>query len=81
VNANTPQIPEASPGQSALANRYGSKRDVAIMVQMSLRTVDNFVAQGCPHLKIGKRRLRFDMDEVRQWLAETFRTQRRGAAR
>lgn len=57
--------------------RYGSKRDVAAMVQMSVRSVDNFVAKGCPHLRVSSRRLRFDMGEVRQWLAENFRTQRR----
>jgi len=60
------------------APRYGSKRDVAQMVQMSLRSVDNFLREGCPHLKLGKRRVRFDMAEVRQWLADNFRTQRRG---
>ena len=82
MNGNILQQPEASPGQSALTiPRYGSKRDVASMVQMSVRTVDNLVAQGCPHLKLGQRRLRFDMAEVRQWLADNFRTQRRGAAR
>ena len=60
-----------------LPARYGSKRDVAAMVQMSPRSVDNFIAQGCPHLKLGKRRVRFDMAEVRRWLADNFRTQRR----
>ena len=57
--------------------RYGSKRDVAAMIQMSVRSVDNFVAKGCPHLRVSSRRLRFDMGEVRAWLADNFRTQRR----
>lgn len=84
--------PDTAPGnQTSLAAlsaqgrelpaHYGSKRDVAAMVQMSVRSVDNFVAAGCPHLKLGKRRLRFDMGEVRQWLADNFRTQRRRAAK
>lgn len=60
--------------------RYGSKRDVAQMVQMSVRSVDNFLRDGCPHLKLGKRRVRFDLGEVRMWLADNFRTQRRSAA-
>ena len=59
--------------------RYGSKRDVAAMLQMSVRTVDNFVAKGCPHLRVSSRRLRFDMGEVRLWLAENFHVQRRAA--
>jgi predicted DNA-binding transcriptional regulator AlpA len=66
--------------QLAAVPRYGSKRDVAAMLQMSVRSVDNFVARGCPHLKVSSRRLRFDMAEVRVWLADTFRTQRRGPA-
>lgn len=72
-------LPEVPTGQSLLGAvaRYGGKRDVASMVQMSVRSVDNLVAQGCPHLKLGKRRVRFDMAEVRQWLADNFRTQRR----
>lgn len=63
----------------ATIQQYGSKRDVARMLQMSVRSVDNFVARGCPHLAVSSRRLRFDMAEVRAWLAENFRTQRRAA--
>jgi len=63
---------------AATVPRYGSKRDVASMVQMSVRSVDNFINEGCPHLKLGKRRVRFDMVETRHWLAEKFRVQRRG---
>jgi len=47
------------------------------MVQLSVRSIDNFLAQGCPHLKLGKRRVRFDMIEVRQWLTDKFHVQRR----
>jgi predicted DNA-binding transcriptional regulator AlpA len=72
--------PETAPGLSAAGAmpRYGGKRDVAQMMQMSTRSVDNFLARGCPHLKIGKRRIRFDMSEVRAWLTDNFHTQRRG---
>jgi predicted DNA-binding transcriptional regulator AlpA len=72
--------PDTANGNQPLATvptRYGSKRDVAAMLQMSVRTVDNFVAAGCPHLRVSSRRLRFDMAEVRQWLSDNFRTQRR----
>ncbi len=76
---NIQPLETATSNQSSLAAvpRYGSKRDVAAMLQMSIRTVDNFVAAGCPHLRVSSRRLRFDMAEVRQWLADNFRTQRR----
>ena len=76
--------PDAAAGNKSATNtatlpRYGSKRDVAAMLQMSVRTVDNLCAAGLPFLAISKRRLRFDMAEVRQWLADTYRTQRRAA--
>ena len=73
--------PEATVTTNHNSLRYGSKRDVAQMLQMSVRSVDNFVARGCPHLKVSSRRLRFDMAEVRQWITDTYRIQRRGAAR
>jgi hypothetical protein len=73
--------PDAATGDEKLAvPRYGSKRDVGAMIQMSPRSVDNLVAKGMPFLALSRRRLRFDMGEVRQWLADNFRTQRRGPA-
>jgi hypothetical protein len=65
----------------ATVPRYGSKRDVAAMLQMSVRSVDNFCAAGMPFLRVSSRKLRFDMAEVRQWLSETYRTQRIGGAK
>ena len=72
-------VPDVATGNSSLAAvpRYGGKKDVAQMVQLSVRSIDNFLAQGCPHLKLGKRRVRFDMIEVRQWLTDKFHVQRR----
>jgi predicted DNA-binding transcriptional regulator AlpA len=58
--------------------RYGDKKAVAAMLGMSQRTVSNFLTQGCPHLALGKRRVRFDMEEVRAWLKERFGTRRIG---
>jgi predicted DNA-binding transcriptional regulator AlpA len=74
--------PEATAGslKSAAGNfpRYWDKKAVAAMLDMSERTVSNFLAQGCPHLALGKRRVRFDMEEVRAWLKERFGTRRIG---
>jgi len=83
VNENILKSPDANPGQSALATppRYLSKRDLAALVQMSVRWVDSICAAGCPHLKLGRRRVRFDLPEVQAWLTENYRTQRRGVAR
>jgi len=74
---NASNTDAATVTELATMPRYGSKRDVAAMLQMSVRSVDNYIAQGCPHLKLGKRRVRFDLPETRQWLAATFGTTRR----
>jgi predicted DNA-binding transcriptional regulator AlpA len=74
--------PEADTGTKLLAGalRFGSKRDVATMLQMSVRSVDNYVARGCPCIALSKRRLRFDLAEVREWFKQQYGQQRRGKA-
>jgi predicted DNA-binding transcriptional regulator AlpA len=78
----TPIKPDAAAGslKSAAENfpRFGDKRAVAEMTGFSERTVSNFLAQGCPHLAVGKRRVRFDLDEVRAWLKEKYGSRRIG---
>ena len=54
------------------------KRGIEADWNFSLRTIDNLLRQGLPHLKIGKRRCRFSRAEVRAWMTEKFRTVRRG---
>jgi excisionase family DNA binding protein len=60
-----------------LTTNFGDKAAVAKLVGVSRRTVDNFIRAGCPHLKIGSRRVRFDLNEVRDWLKQQFHVQRR----
>jgi hypothetical protein len=57
---------------------FGNKRDVARMLQMSTRSVDNYLAAGLPHIKVSSRRVRFDLGECRVWFKEQFGQQRRG---
>jgi predicted DNA-binding transcriptional regulator AlpA len=56
----------------------GGKREVARMGGVSRRTVDNWIAHGCPHLKISPRLVRFDLADVREWLKSQFGTRRNG---
>lgn len=60
---------------------FGSKRDVAAMLQMSIRSVDNYMADGMPHLKFGKRRCRFDLPAVREWVLAQYGVQRLGSGK
>ena len=48
------------------------------MLQMSLRSVDNYLAAGCPVIMLSKRRCRFDLAEVREWFKVQYGQQRRG---
>lgn len=65
--------PEAPTGK-----KFGTKQDVAAMFGVCLRTVDNLLAKGMPHLKLGARRCRFDMADVEAWANRSFRTERYG---
>ena len=60
--------------------RFGDKKAVGDMAGgFSTRWVDDQLRQGMPHLKLGSRRVRFDMEEVRIWLKERYGQQRRGS--
>jgi hypothetical protein len=77
MSINNIQTPEASPGNSALASPYTDKRGYAKRWQGSTRWVDDLIARGLPHLKIGKRRVRLCIADADAWMQEQFRTQRR----
>jgi predicted DNA-binding transcriptional regulator AlpA len=55
-----------------------SKAGVSALTGMSPRTIDNWLSQGLPHLRIGARRCRFDAVEVKAWLRQKFGHQRFG---
>ncbi len=71
--------PDAAPGNEVAGNqRLGDKRDVAALAGMrSIRWVELQMVAGMPHLKLGPRRVRFDLEEVREWLRENYLVQRR----
>jgi len=75
-------IADSTANKTVLGNQtippFGDKRAVAAMLGLSVRTVDNFLANGMPHIKFGARRCRFDMEEVRAWIKEKYGQRRRG---
>ena len=74
TNAN-----ESSPhNESQSHKRFGLKPDVAALVPCCLRSVDNLMVEGLPHLKIGRRTVRFDLDEVADWLKRKYSVSRIG---
>ena len=75
------QSPQAAEGTVSAGNEnnFGDKRAVGLLAgNMSLRWVDGELAKGMPHLKLGPRRCRFDLAEVKVWLKERYGVQRRG---
>lgn len=73
--------PEADTGNksSAEASPFTDKRGYAQRWQGSTRWVDGLLAQGLPHMKIGKRRVRLCIPDADAWMQEHFRVQRRAA--
>ena len=53
------------------------KRDIAEMINVSVRSVDNLIADGCPHIKLTPRCVRFDRAEVKAWLKQKYGQQSR----
>lgn len=74
--------PDAAAGNvsAAAPRKFGDKRDVGELAGgMSKRWVDGEMAKGMPHLKLGARRVRFDLEEVAAWLKQQYHVQRRAA--
>ena len=81
VTNNIEFASETAPGNSKLAADITDKRGFAARWSFSVRHVDNLLAQGLPHLAIGKRRVRIVVAEADSWMRNRFHTRRqRGAA-
>ncbi len=53
-----------------------TKRELAKLYSLSTRSIDNFLAQGLPHLAIGARRVRIEASQAHAWMRERFGTRR-----
>ena len=69
---------ENNPDTPTGSIKFGGKKEVAAMVGCCIRTVDNLMRQGCPHLKLGRRKVIFDLEEVADWLKRRYGCQRIG---
>lgn len=54
-----------------------SKFQFAARFSVSKRTVDSWLARGCPHLKLSARCVRIPLTEASAWVKENYFTQRR----
>lgn len=76
---DTSNTPDTATG-TTLAADITDKRGYGQRWHFSLRHVDNLIAQGLPHLKIGERRVRIIIGEADAWMRARYGTQRRGRA-
>jgi len=60
---------QTSPGQP-IAPEYESKRQLAARLGVSIRTIDNLLARGLPHIKLTRKLTRFPRVPVNEWLSE-----------
>jgi hypothetical protein len=75
------EVPEAATGNAKLAAEIVDKKGYAARWSFSPRHIDNLLAMGLPHLKIGARRVRIIISEGDTWMREKFHTQRRSQAK
>jgi len=58
----------SEPGQTAV--EFETKQQLATRLGVSVRTIDNLLARGLPHIKLTKKLTRFPRAATDQWLAE-----------
>ena len=80
MNRTVPCTPDTATGNTT-ADTITDKKGYAQRWSFSVRKIDNLLAQGLPHLAIGKRRVRICVGEADAWMREQFRTQRRDAVK
>ncbi len=49
---------------------YESKKELAARLGVSVRTIDNLLTRGLPHIKLTRKLTRFPRIPVNEWLAE-----------
>ena len=65
----TNQISVTGDSQTA-QSEYENKRQLAVRLGVSVRTIDNLLVRGLPHLKLTRKLVRFPRAAVDEWLAE-----------
>jgi hypothetical protein len=59
-------------GATVDTGQITDKRGYALRWRFSPRHIDNLIALGLPHLKIGRRRVRILIPEADQWMRQKF---------
>jgi len=66
----TENLPLAPAADQRREPDYENKRQLAARLGVSVRTIDNLLTRGLPHLKLTRKLTRFPRAAVDEWLAE-----------
>lgn len=66
---NNAQTVEERTTNPAPQSEYENKRQLAVRLGVSVRTIDNLLMRGLPHLKLTRKLVRFPRAAVDEWLA------------
>jgi excisionase family DNA binding protein len=70
LNIDTPVSTARNMEQNSPVRDYENKKQLAMRLGVSLRTVDNLLTRGLPHIKLTRKLIRFPRAVVDEWLAE-----------
>ncbi|MSU62302.1 MAG: hypothetical protein EXS31_07885 [Pedosphaera sp.] len=73
MNETIPPTPDTATGHT---NAVTDKKGYAQHWLFSPRHIDNLIADGLPHCKIGSRRVRIVIEEADRWMLQKYGTQR-----
>jgi hypothetical protein len=76
----TQLVPVTTSGNDAPPPVITDKRGYAERWSFSPRHIDNLLAAGLPHLKVGQRRVRIVIADADTWMKQKFQCQRNGRA-
>ena len=66
----TDTLPHVSSTGQLREPEYENKKQLAARLGVSVRTIDNLLARGLPHIKLTRKLIRFPRAAVDEWLAE-----------
>ncbi len=69
MNDNSNPQPDLGAGQATQPD-YENKKQLAARLGVSVRTIDNLLTRGLPHLKLTSKLIRSPRAAVDEWLAE-----------
>lgn len=62
------ELDSADPSPLRMVDRLLTKRELAVFIGLTPRTIELYQRRGLPFYRVGRRRNRYDLLAVRRWL-------------